>query len=182
MLTLNEHLKDGEELSVLHVPTSLNEIKLDYLKAVTADVKLAPHYALVACIIRATIGTRFCATKKKDLASGLFMLVDKNDVNNVCSAEPGEIIISAATDVLRGYDVPSPKNVLSDTNVFREICKADSLIKGRNTNPYIDITNKYYDIPVYTISFKIIPLSDIHGAYDKNIVINESAKDEYFHP
>lgn len=176
MVTLN--LPNGHDLVL---PTSLDEITLDYLNAVTKHVNLAPNYALVAVCIAATPFVRCDRNpKQSDGARAIFRIVRKNDPKSAIDAYPGETIISAGTEVMTGIETTCPKNIISTSKVGAMIMSCGKDASGRNIkNPYTDLTNPISSTTVYTVDFKTVPLNSIHGSYRKTTVSdNENIEKE----
>lgn len=174
MVTLNIPVAESG-FKEFNVPTSADEITLDYIDAVTSHIRLSPNYAIVAVIIAAKPFV-LCDKnpKQSDGARAMFKLVRKNDPNNVIYAEPGELIICAGTDVMRGIELTAINNVLNTNRVRQFISSCGKTDKGISRNPYTDLSNPISSTELYTVTFKCVPLCDIHGSY-KKLNADESA-------
>lgn len=190
MLKLNLHLtKDSADQRCLNVPTSLREIRLDYLNNITSDVKIERYYALIAVCVYGSFEQRFASDKKKDTMGANILLVKKNDPDDVISAKPGELLIMSPQEAMLGNDVAVGDNVLSNSRVMKEVIKAkdNKTITAVKTNlntlsggtPYHDFTNPINHIPFYTISFKLVPISAIHASYED--IKKTYVEDMYYH-
>lgn len=149
----------------LNLPTSLNEISINYLSAVTSDVVIAPNYAIVAYIISAPLGV-ICDTKNdKGVARAAFKLVRMNNPTNAIDIYNGQMLIAAGTDIMRGIEITSPKNILSTNKIISLVRSCDKDENGKSIkNPHLQF-NTHYNTVVYTVGFKLVPLCDIHGSY-----------------
>ena len=178
MLKLNLHITDeSADKKCLSVPTTLDEVDINYLKAVTSHIKLSDYYALVACLIRGSVNDRFNeSAKEKDKQMGAaFVLVAVNDPDKKCVANIGDCIICSPQDIMLGYEAVSKNNVLSQVNIYKEIRKADDINKNKafKSNKYIGSLNPISNVPFYSVGFKVVPLTSIKGSYDKSIEPNK---------
>lgn len=190
MLKLDLHL-DGTETdkSCLNVPTSLSEINYDYLREVTSNVNIEQFYALVACCVFGSFEQRFSSDKKKDTMGAAFILVKANDPSGKFITKDGDKLICSPQEVMLGNEVVVPANILSSSSVLKEVSKAKdnktiaavkiNLNTISNSTPYHDFKNPINHVPFYTISFKLIPISAIHGSYTNDKLV--SVKSMYYH-
>lgn len=147
----------GDKSVTLHLPEKISEISLDYLKAVTKEVVIENNYALVALCVSDRLAT-LINTKTKDVnVKGIAILVDKNDPANIVKSKPGNKLICSPTDIMRGYEVTSSANILSPGKVAAFVNSDEELRK----NVFIKNTGI-----VWLVTFKLVPLHDIHGSYD----------------
>ena len=146
----------GDKNVELHLPTKLSEIKLDYLQAVTRNVVIEKNYALVALCVNGTLATFANMTKKNVDVSATVILVDYNDPSLVLHSNVGNVVICSPTDIMRGYEVSSPVNVLAPSKVIGLISKDKQLL----TDIFKHLEH------IYLITFKLVPISDIHGSYN----------------
>lgn len=161
-LIINVGDKDVE----LHLPTKLSEIKLDYLQAVTRNVVIEQNYALVALCVNGTLATFANMTKKNVDVSATVIIVDYNDPSHKIHSANGNVAICAPTDIMRGYEVASPMNVLAPSKVMGLINMDKQVLTSLFTH-----TER-----VYLVTFKLVPISDIHGSYNNPPVDPEITK------
>lgn len=154
----NLNVKVGVKDVVLNLPTSINEITIDYLNAVTKEVKIEKHYALVALCINEKLNI-MCDAKKKNVdVKGVAILVNLNDPNKNMNCIAGEKLIISPTDLMMGNEVACKNNVLSPSKVISTITSDKSLISSIFSHTET----------VYLVSFKLVPLSSIHGSYSND--------------
>lgn len=147
----------------LHLPTKLNEISLDYLNAVTSNVVIEKNYALVALCVNGTLATFANMTKKNVDVSATVKIIRFNDPSNNINSNAGNIAICAPTDIMRGYEVSSPMNVLAPSKVMGLITQDKQLL----TELFKHTEH------IYLVTFKLVPLTDIHGSYTNNEISQE---------
>lgn len=157
---------DGKQDFTLRLPTKLSEITGDYLKAVTNDIFIAPYYAIIASVYRAKLPEVISSNKKsRAMAVSIVPLfvranipleTEKPTYNMFCNIEAADRIVIAGADIERGYQLSTPKNVITLENVIK-IYNHDN---GFAKNVMID--QNYY----YFVDFKLVPISDIKGKYD----------------
>lgn len=150
----------------LHLPTKLSEISLDYLKAVTSNVVIEKNYALVALCVNGTLATFANMTKKNVDVSATSILVSANCDTNALASSDGDIVICSPTDIMRGYEVSSPMNVLAPSKVMGLITQDKQLL-----SEIFKHTER-----IYLVSFKLVPIHDIHGSYT-NKEVSQRIKD-----
>lgn len=156
MITIN--VEGSDKSRVLNLPTTIDEITLDYLNGVTSDVRIEPNYALVALLVSDKLSTLCVPNNKKSIdVKAIAVLVRANDPNNVGEAQVGEKLICAPTDIMMGHEVTSPMNVLSPSKVSKLIASDKALLARIYS----------YTEPVWLVTFKLVPLNTIHGSYKK---------------
>lgn len=152
----NLEVNVGDKKIVLNLPESINEVNLDYLKAVTKEVIIEQNYALVALCVSDKLSVLLNTKQREVNVKGISILVDANDPNNVLKSKSGDKLICSPTDLMRGYEVTAVRNILSPGKVAAFVKNDPTLTKTVFT------TNTE---TVWLVTFKLIPLHDIHGSY-----------------
>lgn len=151
----------------LNLPESISEVNFDYLKAVTKEVIVEQNYALVALCVSDKLAVLINSKQREVNVKGIAVLVEANDPNNVLASKPGDKLICSPTDLMRGYEVTAVRNVLSPSKVAMFVKNDVELSKT------IFTTNTE---SVWLVTFKLIPLHDIHGSYTDSELTSEDKK------
>lgn len=151
----------------LNLPESISEVNFDYLKAVTKEVVVEQNYALVALCVSDKLAVLINSKQREVNVKGISILVEANDPNNVLESKPGDKLICSPTDLMRGYEVTAVRNVLSPSKVAMLVKSDVELSKT------IFTTNTE---SVWLVTFKLIPLHDIHGSYTDSELTSEDKK------
>ena len=163
------NVTDGKKDFIFRLPTSISEITGDYLKAVTDHIDIAPYYAVIAAIYRAKLPEVISTNKKsRTMAVAIVPVFVKANLNGTIEdgtiglfnkLEASDRIIIAGTDIERGYQLSTPKNMITFDTVIK--IYADPHNKD-SFNSKIMIDQNYY----YFVDFKLVPITDIKGKYD----------------
>lgn len=145
------------------LPTSIDEIPNEWLSNVSSGISLAPHYSLIAIIIKDSLGLMVNTNKNKANNNvsviPVFIKSNTQDSDFISNLKCGDKIIVSATDVSMGNHVNCTKNSLS-ANKIVSIIKSS---KEYGKNIMFDNT------PIFCVEFKIIPNSAIKAAsYETN--------------
>ena len=151
----------------LNLPESISEVNFDYLKAVTKEVVVEQNYALVALCVSDKLSVLINSKQQEVNVKGIAILVKANDPNYTCKSKPGDKIICSPTDLMRGYEVTAVRNVISPSKVAM-LVKSDMELSKT-----IFTTNTE---SVWLVTFKLIPLHDIHGSYTDSELTSEDKK------
>ena len=151
----------------LNLPESISEVNFNYLKAVTKEVVVEQNYALVALCVSDKLSVLINSKQREVNVKGISILVEANDPNNVLASKPGDKLICSPTDLMRGYEVTAVRNVLSPSKVAMLVKNDVELSKT------IFTTNTE---SVWLVTFKLIPLHDIHGSYTDSELTSEDKK------
>ena len=156
---------DGKQDFTLRLPTKLSEITSDYLKAVTDDIVIAPYYAVIATVYRCKLPEVISSNKKsRAMAVAIVPLFVKANLNGEVEAgtialfnqlEAADRIIIAGSEIERGYQLSTPKNVITLDNVIKIYNHDNNFAKG----VMADQTQYYF------VDFKLVPITDIKGKY-----------------
>lgn len=157
----------GEKEVNFNFPTSLKELDAEYLKQVTANIKVADYYALIGLVYHDTIGSIILTRKqnKKDAKTGVipvFIKAGNNEQPIIKDAKCKDVVIIAGTQLQLGHHVSAPLNKLSLDYVINCIDKDITL--------FTRYKNFFGNEECYFVEFKIVPISDIVGVYDSNTV------------
>lgn len=153
-------VKVNESKVVLNIPTKLNEITKEWLTIVTNGINPAPNYSLVALVLKDNLGMLLNAKRKNNTTvSGLTLFVktytDKlaDAEDYVDSLECGTPVVIAPSDIAMGNHIIAPKNTITPGKIV-------SMIDGDK-----DIKNKIFldQQNIFTVEFKLVPNSSIHG-------------------
>lgn len=141
-------------------PTDASEIDAPYLTAITANIHVAPHHTLVGLVYRERVSTIVMTykQKKKGLDVGInpiFIKAGETDSNFISSLEIKDKLIIPTSMLQLGHHVNVPKNELS----------IDRFISTINNDNEIGKRAITANFPVCFVDFKIVPNTDIVGAY-----------------
>lgn len=161
---LNVNVEGSGKGSYLSLPTTIDEVSLDYLTGVTSDVRIEPNYALVALCVSDKLST-LCSNSNKNKSidvKAISVFVRSNDPNKAIDVLPGEKLICAPTDIMMGHEVTAPRNVLSPSKVAKLV----------NSTKELSAKIFTYTEHIWLVTFKLVPLNAIHGSY-KNLSAEE---------
>jgi hypothetical protein len=157
---------DGKQDFAFRLPTKISEITSDYLKAVTDDIVIAPYYAVIASIYRAKLPEVISTNKKsKAMAVAIVPVFVKANLNGTIEdgiiemfnqLDAADRIIIAGTDIERGYQLSTPKNMITMENVIKIYNHDNNFAKE------VMIDQNYY----FFVDFKMVPITDIKGKYN----------------
>ena len=161
---------DGSSEFLMNLPTKISEITSDYLLSVTEDITVAPYHAIVATIYRCKL-PEVISTSKKSRAmaiaivpvyvkSNLPLETEKPTFDLIAKIKCGDKIIIAGTDLERGYQLSTPKNLITIDNIVKIYRYDNNFAKGVMTD------QNYY----YFVDFKLVPINDIKGFYEPSNV------------
>ena len=160
---MKDFLVQGTKVNFnFHFPTNLEEIDVDYLKAVTENVQVAEHHTLVGIVYHEKLFDIIVSRKRnaKGLTAGvvpIFIKAGKTDSEFIQSAECRDKLIIPSTSLSLGYHVACPQNVLSLDYFVRAIDGDNNLAKRYDNN--------YGNEQCFFVEFKIIPNNEIKGVY-----------------
>lgn len=141
----------------LKLPTKLEEITPEYLNAVTANIHVAPNYALIGLVYTDTLTYLVNTNKKKQNATirciPVFVKKGECEVAFTDTLNTGDKLVISSSDMAMGHHVVSPANKITVNNVVALIALDADVMK----NLWND--KNYY----YFVEFKIVPISAIHG-------------------
>lgn len=156
---------DGKQDFTLRLPTKLSEITSDYLKAVTDDIVIAPYYAVIATVYRCKLPEVISSNKKSRamavaivplfVKANLPLETGKPTYDLISDIKAADKIIISGTDIERGYQLSTPKNVITLDNVIKIYNHDNNFAKG----VMADQTQYYF------VDFKLVPITDIKGKY-----------------
>ena len=157
---------DGKQDFTLRLPTKLSEITSDYLKAVTDDIVIAPYYAVIATVYRCKLPEVISSNKKsRAMAVAIVPLFVKANLNGEVEAgtvalfnqlEAADRIIIAGSEIERGYQLSTPKNLITIDNIVRIYGHDNAFAKE------VMIDQNYY----FFVDFKLVSITDIKGKYN----------------
>lgn len=144
---------------VLNLPTMFNEVNMDYLKSLVANVEVAPYYSLVAVLFkeRPTVIISSLKQNKASSVQGVSVMIkqgidkDSEFINNI---KVGTLLNVSGSDLALGYHVAPKYNSLSATFLAK--------LATNNKSLYNDCMS--IDKATYFVEFKIIPNNAIHAA------------------
>lgn len=158
MLTLDVNSKQG--FFNLNLPTSINDIPVEYIKEVTSHIKVDANYSLIGIIFKEKLSTLVLASRKNKKTSDIaivpiFVKAGKTDSELINSLNTKDKLIIAPSDIMLGHHVSTPRNPLTIDNIL-------NIIDGD-----LNVYNKLITIKedCYFIEFKLVPNCNIHGAY-----------------
>lgn len=158
MLTLNVNGTQGA--FTLNLPTTFSDITEEYITNVTSHIEVDANYTAIGIVFREKLSTLVLASRKNkknsDIAAiPIFVKAGKTDSELINKLNVGEKIIIAPSDIMLGYHLSTPTNLLTINNIL-------SIIEGDT-----EIYNKVIGIQEYCyfIEFKLVPNCNIHGSY-----------------
>ena len=157
---------DGKQDFAFRLPTKITEIPGDYLKRVTDDIVIAPYHAVIASIYRAKL-PEVISTNKKSRAMAVAIVPVFVKANLEGTIEDGtkalfdklkaaDRVIIAGTDIERGYQLSTPKNMITMENVIKIYNHDNNFAKE------VMIDQNYY----FFVDFKLVSITDIKGKYN----------------
>lgn len=160
MLTLKTSNARG--VHELNLPTSLNEIDESYIEDVTSHIKVDANYTLIGLVYREKLSTLILATtrnkKKSDIAViPIFVKAGESDSKFINSLNIKDKLIISPSDIMMGYHVSAPNNLLTINNIL-DLIEVDPVVNKKLMN---------VNEQCYFIEFKLVPNCNIHGAYEK---------------
>lgn len=166
---------------VFDFPENISEIDVNYLKAITDNVKLANDYVLVGIAYRQNLNELVTINKSNKnqttMAVPLMIKAGKSDDTFINNLKLGDKLIVAGSDLAMGYHVSCPINNLSGAKFM-------AVHKNGFTNNHSELAAQLICTDVFMVEFKIIPACNIHavvGTYEK-AVIDKYYKIEYKDP
>ena len=157
---------DGKQDFAFRLPTRISEITGEYLNAVTDDIDIAPYHAVIASIYRAKL-PEVISTNKKSKAMAVAIVPVFVKANLEGTIEDGtkalfdklkaaDRVIIAGTDIERGYQLSTPKNMITMENVIKIYNHDNNFAKE------VMIDQNYY----FFVDFKLVSITDIKGKYN----------------
>ena len=157
---------DGKQDFAFRLPTKISEITGDYLKAVTDDIVIAPYHAVIASIYRAKLPEVISTNKKsKAMAVAIVPVFVKANLKGIIEdgtktlfeqLKAADRVIIAGTDIERGYQLSTPKNMITMENVIKIYNHDNNFAKE------VMIDQNYY----FFVDFKLVSITDIKGKYN----------------
>lgn len=152
---------NSDKKITLNLPTSLEDISVDYLKDCVECVDVPDEHSIIGIVYRNTLSELLLLTKKQQTTTNIIPIFVKSGAtssNMIESAKTREKVICTGTDLARGYHVISPGNVLNPDYI--------SSLLSQNKNNYATMYDKEYSKTYfYFVEFKLVPNCDIHGVY-----------------
>ena len=175
-------IKDENGVYELSIPTSINEISVKNLEAITNSFKLPKHYCILALAQKIKLFD-LCASinNNKSVGANVMPILskiseeDSNDVN----ATIGDKIIITRTSLERSVQIPKTTAINyeymrsffnSNKNITKNIITKNNNIENYIT--YMDVDN-IYSCYVILLEFKICPVNEISAAISKDVVSND---------
>ena len=163
MLTLKTSNARG--VHELNLPTSLNEIDESYITEVTSHIKVDANYTLIGLIYREKLSTLVLAATRNKKTSDIavipiFVKAGESDSKFINSLNIKDKLIVSPSDIMMGYHVSAPNNLLTINNIL-DLVEGDPVVNKKLMN---------INEQCYFIEFKLVPNCNIHGAYEKSKV------------
>ena len=160
MLTLKTSNTRG--VYELNLPTSLNEIDESYITEVTSHIKVDANYTLIGLIYREKLSTLVLAATRNKKTSDIavipiFVKAGESDSKFINSLNIKDKLIISPSDIMMGYHVSAPNNLLTINNIL-DLVEGDPVVNKKLMN---------INEQCYFIEFKLVPNCNIHGAYEK---------------
>ena len=184
MITLQSRV----EAYSLSLPNSPKEITPEYLQAVTECINLPEHYAVVAVIrqVRMYDFLMVLSNPKTQInAADVAVLCKLNSTSVPSEWKVGQQILIDEADIARGTQI-IPPSALTYDNIVSYFVKEQALVKRNDpkdkdyliqnimVNGAKDNNDKFIrEYPICFVSFKIIPITSIHGTVDNIITFKD---------
>lgn len=184
MITLQSRV----EAYSLSLPNSPKEITPEYLQAVTECINLPEHYAVVAIIrqVRMYDFLMVLSNPKTQInAADVAVLCKLNGKSVPSEWKIGQQILIDEADIARGTQI-IPPSALTYDNIVSYFVKEQAVIKRNDpkdknyliqnimVNGATDNNGKFIrEYPICFVSFKIIPVTSIHGTVDNVITFKD---------
>lgn len=156
---------DGKQDFAFRLPTKISEITGEYLKAVTEHITIAPYYAVIATVYRAKLPEVISSNKKSKamavsitplfVKANLPLETEKPTFDMISTINSSDRIIIAGADIERGYQLSTPRNMITLDNVIKIYNHDNAFAKE------VMIDQNYY----FFVDFKMVPITDIKGKY-----------------
>lgn len=150
---------------IVNLPTSLADIKADYLKSVTDEIVVADNYSLIAICYKEKLSSFIMAgrSKKNNISTAVIPLFVKHGsitsttstIDFISELNTADKLIIAGADIATGLHVGVPKNTITMNHLLSAI-EGDSYAYQRAAA---------YKEDVYFVEYKIIPNCAIKGVY-----------------
>lgn len=160
MNTINASTEKGK-LKV-SLPTNIDEISADYLKAVTRHIRVGNEYSLVAIVYKTSTFMLLNTYKQKDAVTSvipLFVKCGNTEDEFINGLDIKDILTITGSDISMGIHVGNPYNELSMSKITSILQEHENITKERFTK------GDYY----YLVEFKLIPNCNIHATVTKNV-------------
>lgn len=150
---------------IVNLPTSLADIKADYLKSVTNEIVVADNYSLIAICYKEKLSSFIMAgrSKKNNISTAVIPLFVKHGsitstnstIDFIAGLNTADKLIIAGADIATGLHVGVPANTLTMNHLLSAI-EGDSYAYQRAAA---------YKDNVYFVEYKIVPNCAIKGVY-----------------
>lgn len=184
MITLQSRV----ERYTLSLPQSIHEIPAQYYEDVTNCINLPKHYAIVA-VVRQVRMYDFLITlnnpKVKTRAVDIAVLVKINSDAIPAEWKIGQQVIIDESDIARGTQI-TPPSALTYENIISYLLREEKIVSSKEpkeknylTATILSGTAKdennvpIKEHPICFMSFKIVPVTAIHGTVDNDISYND---------
>lgn len=164
--TIMKHFQliNGESRITFHFPTSLVEIRENYLKGIGSGVNIADNYVLIGLVYHESLGSIIITRKqaKKSFSSGvvpIFIKAGNTENEFIKSINIKDKLIIPTSALQLAQHVIAPNNVLS-LDCFIKYLDKDVTVASR-------YNNNYGKEECYFIELKLVPACDIVGCYKK---------------
>lgn len=184
MITLQSRVENYS----LSLPNSPKEITPEYFQAVTECINLPEHYAVVAVIrqVRMYDFLMVLSNPKSQIrAADVAVLCKLNGTSVPSEWKIGQQILIDEADIARGTQI-IPPSALTYDNIVSYFVKEQEIIRKRDAKDkdYLiqaimvgglkdEHDNFIRDYPICFVSFKIIPITSIHGTVDNVITFKD---------
>ena len=157
-------VKAQGKVTIFNLPTSMDEISNDFLTKVGESIDIAEHYTLVGIVWFDKINNIVIAGKQNSKKANFGVIpifVKGGELQNIIDVKVGQKLLITSNNIELGVRVAVPGNPL---NISRFINTIGARVKG--TFPELEYDDEKNE-NVYFIEFKLIPNSDIKGAYNE---------------
>lgn len=152
---------------ILNLPTSVEEIKAEYLKEVTEHIKVAPEYSLVALVYSTTMAQ---VLNMKNVQANvavvpMFVKAGETDSEFINSINTKDIVTITGSNISLAIHIANPYNQLSLNKILGIINQDNNVCKTSFTD------NNVYRF----IEFKLVPNCNINAV----VGVNNPIKADY---
>lgn len=162
----------------IYVPTSLEEIDIDYLNQTLDNVVVAPNYCIIALIYKTKLFSLISNMKSNQNGTVQCVVKLAKSHNNelVQGNIIGNTVVINRSSIEMGTHLTIPDNILNPIEVAKYCEKDPDLVKAILTGAYFNDGTKTSDHVAklespycYFVEFKMVPYTDICGGFTPKI-------------
>ena len=165
-------IKVSESKVGVYVPTKVEEIKAKDLANITANIKVAKHYAVIAlCFNTKLYDFAMTIDKGKQENIGVVPVLAKLHLDNIdeCDFKVGDKIIVDRSSIERGFNVMG-RTIIQSNNFANYIRNNKEYLKAILAKDIDVIPQDVLNSNIVLLEFKIVPLNSIVASITDDVV------------